>query len=154
MPNSLDCDGWCRTATSGKILPFTALISYSANLHAGDSHVNLTNVGTLNGFDPAGDICANVYVFADDQQLIACCTCQLTPNHLQTLSARNDLINNMLTPGTPNDITTMLVTTSGVCDAVNPGPMAEGLRAWGDSPPGVGRWVCSNRNSLLECPAE
>src|SRR3974390_3267909 len=50
-------------------------LGYAANLAAGDSTVNLTNSGLRNGFDPDGDICANVYVFAEDQQLIACCAC-------------------------------------------------------------------------------
>jgi len=109
----------------------TALISYAANLQAGDSKVNLTNTGAVNGYEPAGNICANVYVFAEDQQLIACCACQLTPNHLQTLSAQNDLISNTLTPGVPIGITTMLVASTGTCDAANPGPPADGLLAWG-----------------------
>ena len=95
--------------------------------------MNLTNTGNVNGFDPAGDICANVYVFAEDQQLIACCTCPLTPNHLKTLSAQKDLVSNTLTPGVPIGITTMLVASSGACNASNPGPLVGGLRAWGST---------------------
>lgn len=71
-----------------------------------------------------------MYVFADDQQLIACCTCPLTPNHLQTLSANKDLVSNTLTPGSPADISIMLVASFGSCDASNPGPLVGGLRAW------------------------
>src|SRR5271169_5250248 len=84
-------------------------LNYAANLSAGDSVTNLTNAGSLNGFDPAGNICANVYVFAQDQQLISCCTCPLTPNHLRTLSTQNDLINNTLTPGVPIGVTIALL---------------------------------------------
>ena len=116
--------GAAATATI-LVLPADAVqVGYAANLGAGDSVVNLTSAGTVDGFDPAGDICANVYVFAEDQQLIACCTCPLTPNHLKTLSAQKDLISNTLTPGVPIGITTMLV-------ASYPGPA---------TPPTPGHW--------------
>ncbi len=126
-------------------------LRYAANLTAGDSVINMTNAGFLGGTDPSGDICANVYVFAEDQQLISCCTCPLTPNHLRTLSVRNDLINNTLTPGVPSAVTVALlavapgtapgvpapgagVVFSGACDTqllTNPNQLTSGLRAWG-----------------------
>jgi len=84
--------------------------------------------------DPIGDICANVYVFAEDQQLIACCACPLTPNHLRTLSTVNDLISNTLTPGVPIGVTVALLASdgsSGSCNPASPGDLAPGLRAWG-----------------------
>ena len=110
-------------------------VNYAANLAAGDSVVNVTNAGSVNGFDPTGDICANVYVFAEDQQLIACCACPLTPNHLKTLSVQKDLISNTLTPGVPIGVTVALVSslpTAGACNAatVNFGLIVPGLRAW------------------------
>ena len=109
-------------------------VRYAANFQAGDSVVNLTNAGTVSGFDPVGDICANVYVFAEDQQLIACCACPLTPNHLKTLSARGDLINNTLTPGVPTAISIALLATAGpACNAatVTAADLVGGMRAWG-----------------------
>ena len=109
-------------------------IRYAANFQAGDSVVNLTNAGTVSGFDPAGDICANVYVFAEDQQLIACCACPLTPNHLKTLSATKDLISNTLTPGVPTAINIALLASGGpACNAatVTAANLVGGLRAWG-----------------------
>ena len=109
-------------------------VRYAANLAAGDSVVNLTNTGIVDGFDPAGDICANVYVFAEDQQLIACCSCPLTPNHLKTLSVQKDLISNTLTPGVPIGVTVaLLASTGGVCNpsTVTAAALVPGLRAWG-----------------------
>ena len=112
-------------------------VRYAANLAAGDSVVNLTSAGTEGGFDPTGDICANVYVFAEDQQLIACCACPLTPNHLKTLSVQKDLISNTLTPGVPIGVTIALLATvnptGGACNATLPPgfALAHGLRAWG-----------------------
>jgi hypothetical protein len=110
-------------------------VRYFANLTAGDAAINLTNVGFLGGTDPSGDICANVYVFAQDQQLAACCSCPLTPNHLATLSVQN-LTSNLLTPGVPSAITVALAATaesSGTCNAANiqTSQLVSGLRAWG-----------------------
>ena len=113
----------------------TFQVGYAANLTLGDSYVNLTNAS--GGFEPAGNICANVYVFAEDQQLIACCACPLTPNHLKTFSVRNDLIFNPLTPGVPRAVTIGLVaTTGGTCNPAFFGnsTFASGLRAWGTTP--------------------
>ena len=117
-------------------------VRYAANMNIGDSVVNITNAGTVGGFEPTGNICANVYVFAEDQQLISCCSCPLTPNHLKTLSVRNDLISNTLTPGVPIGVTIALLATGNVqpaavgdpiCNAstVTPDTLAPGLRAWG-----------------------
>ena len=90
---------------------------------------------------------ANVYVFAEDQQLIACCSCPLTPNHLKTLSVQKDLISNTLTPGVPVGVTvSVLATTDWVagrqCNPAKPidnivgtpgvaNSFAGGLRGWG-----------------------
>jgi hypothetical protein len=109
-------------------------IRYAANFGVGDSVVDLTNAGTAGGFDPSGDICANVYVFAEDQQLISCCSCPLTPNHLRTLSVRTDLINNTLTPGVPTAVTIGLLASKGTtCNAANvtAANLTGGLLAWG-----------------------
>ena len=112
-------------------VPDALLLSYAANLHKGGSFVNLTNAGSVAGTDPAGDICANVYVFAADQQLIACCSCPLTPNHLRTLSVSSDLATNVVPPNLPNDVTVALVASTS-CDpaAVTAVSLAEGLSAW------------------------
>jgi hypothetical protein len=112
-------------------------VRYAANMNIGDSVVNLTNAGTVGGFEPTGNICANVYVFAEDQQLVSCCSCPLTPNHLKTLSVRNDLISNTLTPGVPIGVTIALLASrpiGGNCTPGGPlpaGALVSGLRAWG-----------------------
>jgi len=107
-------------------------IGYAANLGGADSFFNLTNAGSNGGADPAGDICANVYVFDPAQELIACCSCPLTPNHLSTLSALNDLTVNPLTKaGVPPAITVAFV-ASTACDAsaVTFGNAVSGLAGW------------------------
>jgi hypothetical protein len=111
-------------------------LRYLANLAAGDSYVNLTNAGTLSGFDPAGRICVNVYTFDPAEELISCCACPVTPNGLNSLSARNDLISNTLTPGVPTSITVKLLSSlplpGNTCNPSSPNAanLVRGMRAW------------------------
>jgi hypothetical protein len=112
-------------------------VNYAANLGAGQSVINITNGGTNGGRDKTDFICANVYVFAEDQQLISCCTCPMSPNELRTLSVQNDLINNTLTPGVPIGVTVALLASDDTgqvgCNAatVDPTKLVDGMRAWG-----------------------
>ena len=109
-------------------------VRYAANLAIGDSFINLTNTGVQGGFDPAGNICANVYVIDPAQEVLACCSCPLTPNHLKTLSVKNDLTSNLLTPGVPTSVSVALLASNQItCNAsgVNAGNLVAGLRAWG-----------------------
>jgi hypothetical protein len=116
------------------------------NLSVGDSVVNITNAGgeSTTAF-PAqnGNLCVSVYTFSPDEQLISCCSCLVTPDGLVSLSARNDLISNTLTPGVPTSVVIKLlasVTTAGTaasCNASTVGtdtnPVAQffSLAAWG-----------------------
>ncbi len=70
---------------------------------APDQVVRLINVG-LGGTpltSPYGDICANIYVFDNNQELISCCACRLTPNELATASVGTQLTNNPVTSVVP-----------------------------------------------------
>ncbi len=130
----------------------TYQLRYFANLDKGDSYINLTNAGTLDGRAPAGNICVNVYTFDPAEELISCCACPITPNGLASLSVRNDLLSNTLTPGVPTSVTVKLLSSavfdvngfnisasscnaSGVNTGV-PGPprtgdlLTRGMRAW------------------------
>lgn len=104
-------------------------VRYASNLAIGDSVVNITNANTQ-----GGNICVNVYTFSPDEQLVSCCSCNVTPNALVSLSAKNDLISNTLTPGVPTSIVIKLLATAGTtCNASNApaANLAAGLRAWG-----------------------
>jgi hypothetical protein len=112
-----------------------ALVGYAVNLNVGDSVINLTNAGTQNTSNGAlTNLCANVYAFSPDEQMISCCSCTVTPNALVSLSARSDLISNTLTPAVPNSIVVKFVATAGAsCSASNLpiANLASGLKAWG-----------------------
>ncbi len=102
-------------------------VRYASNLNIGDSVINITNAGTS-----GGNICANVYTFSPDEQLISCCSCTVTPNALVSLSANGDLVSNTLTPAHPTSIVVKILASAGAaCNASAPGALAAGLRAWG-----------------------
>jgi hypothetical protein len=110
-------------------------VRYLSNLLIGDSYVNLTNTGVYNGFDPAGRICVNVYVFDPSEELISCCACPVTPDGLVSLSAKQDLVSNTLTPGVPGSVIVKLVSTfenGGPCSASFPDStnLVKGMKAW------------------------
>jgi hypothetical protein len=126
------------TAAFGQAIPGAPsdafLVRYAANLNIGDSVINITNAGTQNTGGALTNICANVYAFSPDEQLISCCSCTVTPNALVSLSAVNDLISNTLTPARPNSIVVKLIATSGTaCNASNVpvANLAAGMTAWG-----------------------
>ena len=121
-------------------------VSYTANLTVGDSYVNISNSGANGGVtlqtgtsaSVGGSICLNVYAFTPDEEIVACCSCPVTPNGLVSLSGQRDLITNPLTRVTPTSIVIKLVATvpvGGSCTnsaaAVGTTPLAAGLAAWG-----------------------
>ncbi len=114
-------------------------VKYASNLPIGDSVINITNTGaySTNAFPTQnGSICVNVYTFSPDEQLISCCACPVTPDGLVSLSARNDLISNTLTPGVPTSIVIKLLATEagpGPCNASTAGLVeaGTGMAAWG-----------------------
>jgi len=91
----------------------TFQINFIANLDKADSFVDLTQAGfhTTTNFGH-GYMCDNIYVFSPDEQLISCCTCPKSANALWSLSARNDLISNTLTPGVPTSIVVKIIETT------------------------------------------
>jgi hypothetical protein len=120
-------------------------IRYASNLNVGDSFVNISNTGARGADLQAGtttsivgSICANVYAFSPDEQMVSCCSCPVTPNGLVSLSAKTDLISNTLTPAVPTSIVIKLYATvpaagSNGCNgsAASPGAAAPGMVAWG-----------------------
>jgi hypothetical protein len=103
-------------------------VKYVPNLNIGDAYVNITNSGTS-----GGNVCANIYTFDPAEELVSCCTCNVTPNGLQSLSVLGSLISNPLTPAIPTSVTVKIVATAGICNAsaIAPNTLAPGLLAWG-----------------------
>jgi len=125
-------------------------VRYASNLNVGDSVVNITNSGARGAGLAAGTsasttgaICVNVYAFSPDEQMISCCSCPVTPNGLVSLSARQDLISNTLTPAVPTSIIIKLLASTpqgGSCSSSAANPLGAnalprdfptGMLAWG-----------------------
>jgi hypothetical protein len=120
-------------------------VHYAANLAAGDSVVNISNSGASGAglasgttASTTGAICANVYAFTPDEQMVSCCSCPVTPNGLVSLSVKTDLVSNTLTPAVPTAVVIKLLATApvgGSCNnsaaAVTTATLVPGMLAWG-----------------------
>jgi len=70
-------------------------VSYFSHANAsgfGDSNLRLSNTGAT-----GANLCAEIYVFDQSQQLSECCGCLVSPDGLLTLSVNSDLTANPLT---------------------------------------------------------
>jgi len=78
-----------------------------------------------------GAVCADIYVFNDDQEMIECCDCRITANGLLTLSVNNNLTGNPLTgfPPPRNGVIKIISDNRSNCDATSPVPTPD-VRAW------------------------
>jgi hypothetical protein len=121
-------------------------VRYASNLAIGDSVVNMTNTGAsstsdglLTGGAQNGNLCASVYTYSPDEQLVSCCSCNVTPNGLNSLSVRGDLTSNTLTPIVPSAVVIKILATSPVtCSNTTAAsirladlPLRKGLVVWG-----------------------
>ena len=133
-------------------------VSYAANPSAGESYINIVNTGA-NG-DPllgpglggaAGNTCVNVYVFDPAEELIACCSCLLTPNQVVHLGVNANLTINTQSGVVPASVTIKLLNTlagatgtatnctNSASAAGGAGfPIVSGLVAYGTTPQAVG----------------
>jgi hypothetical protein len=109
----------------------TFQVRYAANLNIGDSVVNFTNSGATVAGGVSQNLCINLFAFDPQEELIACCTCNVTPNGLVSLSVIKSLIANPLTPAIPTSIVIKAVASTGTCNASVITNTAHGLLAWG-----------------------
>jgi len=82
---------------------------------------------------PTGNICANFYVFDNNQEMIECCSCVLTPNELASASVQTQLTSGVasipLTGITPSAgvIKIVLTQPSAAVTSCDPGSTGPGL---------------------------
>ncbi len=114
---------------------------YSNNAGPGtpmDQILRLINVG-VDGTPlttPVGDVCANIYVFDANQEMVSCCSCRVTPNELVTASVANQLTGNPLTSVSPIAGVIKIVPTvagSGVCSPTAPSGASDATLLSGSS---------------------
>jgi hypothetical protein len=77
-----------------------------------------------------GKLCANIYVFAADQQISECCSCPITANGLVTTSVHKQVTANPLTGVVPNNGVVQIISSlplpNGTCDPTIFGQVAVG----------------------------
>ena len=85
--------------------------------------------------------CANIYVYAADQQLAECCSCPVSANGLVHENVQKDLLGNTLTRVVPNEGVIQIVSSvdTGVCDPTTFNP---------DIAPEVDSWVTHVQNKV------
>jgi len=87
---------------------------------------------------PTGDICANMYVFNNDQEMIECCAERITPNELAAADVFLHLTANPLTSVIPNAgvIKIVLTPAAATCNptAAFTAPDATLGSVWGTHP--------------------
>src|SRR6202035_1017743 len=103
------------------------------------------NGGVFGAIPPtSGNICVNTYVFDPQEEEIGCCAWLVTPNGLNSLSVKSDLISNNLTPAVPTSVVIKLLgstpgtDTNGNFTVCNPATvvaagalgLTRGLVAW------------------------
>jgi hypothetical protein len=78
-----------------------------------DQSIRIINVGRAGTplTVPVGDLCANIYVFDNNQEMVACCSEEVTPNELDSASVGNQLTNNPLTSVVPASGVIKVITT-------------------------------------------
>jgi len=128
-------------------------VSYAANPAAGESIVNMINDGANGapllgpGFGgAAGNTCVNVYAFDPGEELIACCSCLLTPDQVVNLGVNANLTIKTQTGVVPSSVTIKLLNTlagdgtktsctnSAALANTAAFPLARGLVAYGTTP--------------------
>jgi hypothetical protein len=132
----------------------TYLVDYYANNAgpvpaAADQVVRLINVG-LKGTpmtSPYGDVCSNICVFDNNQEMIACCSCRITPNGLATASVGTQLTNNPVTSVVPVAGVIKIITKKAY-DHCDPTYGADALDSFDLTP--AGDWVVGFRTHLQD----
>jgi hypothetical protein len=72
-------------------------LSYYSNANIGGAPhgtLQLVNDGNVSDIGPAGDLCASIYVFDNNENMEECCSCRITPNGFLQLTVDASLTSN------------------------------------------------------------
>jgi hypothetical protein len=107
-------------------------VGYFANAVAGAplAHLRLTNDGDAS----TANLCANIYVFDNTEEMHECCSCLITSNGYLDLTVNGNLLTNILdhgvapTRGIIKEVSS-LVPSGGVCNPVSY-TTQDGIKGW------------------------
>jgi len=112
------CQGVATPPATPVVLDGTYQVRYATNLtQSGDSYVDIINTGGNGapangpgfGAGTTGNICVNVYIIDPGEELLACCSCLVTPNQTVDMAVKAGIFGNTLTGELPNSVTIKLV---------------------------------------------
>ncbi|HTC58327.1 MAG TPA: hypothetical protein VK706_18085 [Candidatus Sulfotelmatobacter sp.] len=120
-------------AGSAAAQDYTYDVGYFTNANASgapSAHLRLTN----DGDNSAASLCANLYVFDNQEEMAECCGCQVTANGYLDLTVNSNLVGNMLDHGTRPTrgivkVVSSLVPANGTCNPMSETP-ADGIKGW------------------------
>jgi hypothetical protein len=110
-------------------------VGYFANANASgapSAHLRLTNDGS---FEDAVNLCANIYVFDNTEEMKECCSCLITPDGYLDLSVNSNLLGNILDHGTKPTrgiikvVSSSFLTSTGLCTPTDFDPFS-GIKGW------------------------
>jgi hypothetical protein len=84
--------------------------------------ITFTNTGATNA-----NVCANVYAFDPQGQMVACCSCLVAPNTLRSLAIGADVFEGTKPPKAGVLKTLTSIPVAGTCNAAAPAALATGL---------------------------
>ena len=119
--------------------PDTYQVNYYSNAHttgAPDGKVRIDNPGADNG----SNLCADIYVFDNTEEMIECCGCQLTPDGLRTFSINSDLTGNPGNGFTPTTGVIKVISAVANPNAAHP--------SWGQCDPTGGFSVTNTKGNI------
>jgi hypothetical protein len=107
-------------------------VGYFANAVGGapQAHLRLSNDGDASG----ANLCANIYVFDNTEEMHECCSCQVTSNGYLDLTVGGNLLSNILDHGTAptrgiiKEVSS-LVPSGGTCSPVAY-TTQDGIKGW------------------------
>jgi hypothetical protein len=121
----LSTAAFAQTAQTTNVEVGTYMVGYYTGANQGlpDAQMHIVNPGSTGGYGNSderpsgipqgGDLCANIYVFTSDEQMIACCSCKVSPNGMQGFSLATDLVGKPLTSLVPRAGAVKVVTSQG-----------------------------------------
>ena len=127
-------------------------VRYGATLGLGESYIDIANDGAMGaavagpGFGTqVGNICANVYAFDPSEELIACCSCLITPDQTVNLGITADLTSKTLTGVVPTSVTVKILSTLAGAGGSGTGTVCNNSAATGGTffPAGLAAWGTS-----------
>jgi hypothetical protein len=107
---------------------FTTYFSGNTVAGAPDATLRIINDG-----DTGADLYASIYVFDDSEELVECCSCDITPDGLLSESVKWNLTHNPITAIVPTRGVIKVISSSTESDASTkfaPNTPVAGLRVW------------------------